>query len=104
MLIISAGSDLGRVWGTERDGRGGWYVKVSADSTIIGMPEYSVEDRVFLQHHSIINLDAFSCGVINVEVLQCIHHSPFACILDDVHGFLHWPEGMALVQEVLGIF
>ena len=28
-------------------GGGGWYVKVSADSTIIGMPEYSVEDRVF---------------------------------------------------------
>ena len=43
-------------------------MKVSADSTIIGMPEYSVEDRGFLQRHSIINLDAFNCGVINVEV------------------------------------
>jgi len=80
------------------------HVKASADSYIIDMPEYSVKDRGFLHCHSIINLNASNCDVVNVEVLKRVHHSPFTRILDDVHGFLHWPEGMALVQEVLGIF
>ena len=79
-------------------------MKASADSSIIDMPEYDVKNGVFLHCHFIINMDASSCCIVDVEVLQYIHHSSFTCILDDVHDFLHGPEGMALVQEVLGIF
>ena len=79
-------------------------MNASADSSIIGMPEYGVKDGVFLHCHSIIILDVSHCSIVDVEILQNIHHSSFACVLDDVHGFLHGPEGVALVQEVLGIF
>ena len=51
----------------------------------------------FLHCHSIVDLDASNCGVVDVEILQCIHHSPFTRVLDNVHSFLYWPEGMALV-------
>jgi hypothetical protein len=79
-------------------------VKASAASSIIDMPEYDVKNWGFLHCHFIINLDASHRCIVDVEVLHFIHHSSFTRILDDVHDFLHGPEGMALVQEVLGMF
>ena len=47
----------------------------SADSSIIGVPEYGVKDGVFLHSHSIINLDVLSLlpyYVLTTYVIYCM--------------------------------
>ena len=52
---------------------------------------------VLLYCHFIVDLDAPVCYIVYVELLECIHHSSFPCVLDYVHDVSHRPESMALI-------
>ena len=47
--------------------------------------------------HFIFDLDALFCYIVYVEILECVHHSSFLCVLDYVHDAFHGPKGVALV-------